>query len=181
MFSQKNECIMRAAGKSAGQFPYLLLNELSGGRGKLIHPLNADEIVPVDRPCIGDAGVLSHKDGGDPYAALPQRPHLLRRVRNACRAVIAAAEGALTGGEDAADVRVTLPGGYGVRLLLHLYAVADIPGQGAIDGNVYAFMKRVSPYYFNGDFYPRPTMCYVEHCDHITFTGITMQNSPAVR
>ena len=47
---------MRAAGKSAGQFPYLLLNELSDGRGKLIHPLNADEIVPVDRPCIGGAG-----------------------------------------------------------------------------------------------------------------------------
>ena len=223
---------MRAAGKSAGQFPYLLLNELSGGRSKLIHPLNADEIVPVDRPCIGGAGVLAHEDGGDPYAALPQRPHLLRRVRNACRAVIAAAEGALTGGEDAADVRVTLPGGYGVRLLLHLEqgavlkayediatyfhpngveagkasvsgaAAVDRPitlkpsyafiyakdadsfsitGQGAIDGNVYAFMKRVSPYYFNGDFYPRPTMCYVEHCNHITFTGITMQNSLAVR
>lgn len=104
MFSQKNECIMRAAGKSAGQFPYLRLNELSGGSGKLIHPLNADEIVPVDRPCIGDAGVLAHKDSGDPYAALPQRPHFLRRVRNACRAVIAADEGALTGGEDAAAV-----------------------------------------------------------------------------
>ena len=44
---------MRAAGKSAGQFPYLLLNELSGGPGKLIHPLNADEIVTVDRPRIG--------------------------------------------------------------------------------------------------------------------------------
>lgn len=87
----------------------------------------------------------------------------------------------MTGGEDAADVRVTLPGGYGVRLLLHLYAVADIPGQGAIDGNVYAFMKRVSPCYFNGDFYLRPTMCHVEHCNHIAFTGITMQNSPAVR
>ena len=181
MISQKNECIMRAAGKSAGQFPYLLLNELSGGPGKLIHPLNADEIVTVDRPRIGGTGAFAHKDGGDPYAALPQRPHLLRRVRNACRAVIAAAEGALTGGEDAAAVRVTLPGGYGVRLLLHLYAVADIPGHGAIDGNVYAFMKRVSPYYFNGDFYPHPTMCYVEHCNHITFTGITMKNSLAVR
>lgn len=54
----------------------------------------------------------------------------------------------------------------------------SITGQGAIDGNAYAFMKRVSPYYFNGDFYPRPTMCYVEHCNHISFTGITMQNSP---
>jgi len=39
-------------------------------------------------------------------------------------------------------------------------------------------MKCVSPYYFNGDFYPRPTMCYVEHCNHISFTGVTMQNSP---
>lgn len=57
----------------------------------------------------------------------------------------------------------------------------SITGQGAIDGNVYAFMKRVSPCYFNGDFYLRPTMCHVEHCNHIAFTGITMQNSLAVR
>ena len=30
----------------------------------------------------------------------------------------------------------------------------SITGQGAVDGNVYAFMKRASRYYFNGDFYP---------------------------
>ena len=80
-------------------------------------------------------------------------------------------------GAKAVDCPVTLKPSYAF-----IYAKdADnfsITGQGAIDGNVYAFMKRVSPYYFNGDFYPRPTMCYVEHCNHITFTGITMQNSP---
>ena len=47
-----------------------------------------------------------------------------------------------------------------------------------VDGNVYAFMKRASRYYFNGDFYPRPTMVYVEHCNHISFHDVTLQNSP---
>ena len=54
----------------------------------------------------------------------------------------------------------------------------SITGQGAVDGNVYAFMKRASRYYFNGDFYPRPTMVYVEHCNHISFHDVTLQNSP---
>ncbi len=47
-----------------------------------------------------------------------------------------------------------------------------------MDGNVYAFMKRANRYYFNGDFYPRPTMVYVEHCNHISFHDVTLQNSP---
>ena len=84
---------------------------------------------------------------------------------------------AAVSGASAVDRPVTLKPSYAF-----IYAKdADcfsITGQGAIDGNVYAFMKRVSPYYFNGDFYPRPTMVYVEHCDHISFTGVTMQNSP---
>lgn len=84
---------------------------------------------------------------------------------------------AAVSGASAVDRPVTLKPSYAF-----LYAKdADcfsITGQGAIDGNVYAFMKRVSPYYFNGDFYPRPTMVYVEHCDHISFTGVTMRNSP---
>ena len=54
----------------------------------------------------------------------------------------------------------------------------SITGQGAVDGNVYAFMKRANRYYFNGDFYPRPTMVYVEHCNHISFHDVTLQNSP---
>lgn len=53
-----------------------------------------------------------------------------------------------------------------------------ISGAGAIDGNAYAFVKQVSPYYVTGDFYPRPTLVYVEHCNHISFTGVIMRNAP---
>ena len=53
-----------------------------------------------------------------------------------------------------------------------------ISGPGTIDGNAYAFVKRVSPYYVTGDFYPRPTLVYVEHCNHISFTDVVMQNAP---
>lgn len=54
----------------------------------------------------------------------------------------------------------------------------SISGAGTIDGNAYAFVKRVSQYYVTGDFYPRPTLVYVEHCNHISFTGVIMQNAP---
>ena len=53
-----------------------------------------------------------------------------------------------------------------------------ISGPGVVDGNAYAFVKQVSPYYVSGDFYPRPTLIYVEHCDHISFTEVTLRNAP---
>ena len=53
-----------------------------------------------------------------------------------------------------------------------------VTGAGIIDGSADAFVRRVSPYYVTGDFYPRPTLIYVEHCNHITFSGITLQNAP---
>ena len=53
-----------------------------------------------------------------------------------------------------------------------------ITGPGVIDGNAFAFVKRVSPYYITGDFYPRPTLIYVEHCNHITFSEVTLQYAP---
>lgn len=53
-----------------------------------------------------------------------------------------------------------------------------ISGEGIIDGNCYAFVKRVSPYYVTGDFYPRPTMIYTEHCDHISFCNVTLKGAP---
>ena len=62
---------------STGQLPNLLLNEFSGSGGKLIHSLDTDQILPVNRPCIGGAGVLAHKDGSDPDALLPQSTNLL--------------------------------------------------------------------------------------------------------
>lgn len=54
----------------------------------------------------------------------------------------------------------------------------SISGAGIIDGNAYAFVKQVSPYYVTGDFYPRPTLVYVEHCNHISFTDVIMRNAP---
>ena len=53
-----------------------------------------------------------------------------------------------------------------------------ISGGGIIDGNCYAFVHRVSPYYVTGDLYPRPTMIYLEHCNHITVKDVTLQNAP---
>ena len=89
---------------STGQLPNLLLNEFSGSGGKLIHSLDTDQILPVNRPCIGGAGVLAHKDGSDPDALLPQSTNLLGGVLHACLAIVAAAERHLTGRENFAAV-----------------------------------------------------------------------------
>ncbi len=76
-----------------------------------------------------------------------------------------------------AGTPVTLKPSYA---FLHAKDADDIAvsGEGIIDGNAWAFVKPVSPYYATGDFYPRPTMIYVEHCDHITFTGVTLRGAP---
>lgn len=55
---------------------------------------------------------------------------------------------------------------------------AVISGGGTIDGNCYAFVERKSKYYVTGNFYPRPTMIYLEKSRHITITGVTLQNAP---
>ena len=53
-----------------------------------------------------------------------------------------------------------------------------LSGGGAIDGNAYAFVRRVSPHYVTGDFYPRPTLIYLEACDHLTVTEVTLRGVP---
>lgn len=53
----------------------------------------------------------------------------------------------------------------------------SITGEGVIDGNCYAFVKRVSPYYVTSELYPRPTLIYAEHCDHISFKDVILKNS----
>lgn len=53
-----------------------------------------------------------------------------------------------------------------------------ITGSGAIDGNADAFVHRVSPYYVTGDFYPRPTLIYLERCDHLTVRDVTLRGAP---
>lgn len=54
----------------------------------------------------------------------------------------------------------------------------SISGEGTIDGNCYAFVKRQNQYYVTGDFYPRPTMIYIENSRNVSFGGVTMTNAP---
>ena len=53
---------------------------------------------------------------------------------------------------------------------------AKVTGYGTIDGCGDAFVKRVSPYYVTGDFYPRPTLIYFENCRHLTFRDCVLRN-----
>lgn len=53
-----------------------------------------------------------------------------------------------------------------------------ISGEGTIDGNGHAFVKRKNRYYVTGDFYPRPTVIYVEKSNHITFRDVTIVDAP---
>lgn len=53
-----------------------------------------------------------------------------------------------------------------------------ISGEGTIDGNGHAFVARKNQYYVTGDFYPRPTMLYLEKSNHITIRDVTMTDAP---
>ena len=53
---------------------------------------------------------------------------------------------------------------------------ASVTGGGTLDGSGSAFVRRVSPWYVTGDFYPRPTLIYFENCRHITFRDTVMRN-----
>ena len=55
---------------------------------------------------------------------------------------------------------------------------SSITGEGTIDGNCYAFVKRKDQYYVTGDFYPRPTTIYIEKSNNISFRDITVTNAP---
>lgn len=80
-------------------------------------------------------------------------------------------------GVSIAGTPVTLKPSYAFIYALDADDIA-ITGDGEIDGNCYAFVKRVSQYYVTGDFYPRPTMIYIEHCNHVTVRNITLRNAP---
>ena len=53
-----------------------------------------------------------------------------------------------------------------------------VTGGGVIDGNCYAFVERKDRYYVTGNFYPRPTMIYIEKSDHVSVRDVTLQNAP---
>ncbi len=55
---------------------------------------------------------------------------------------------------------------------------ASITGEGTIDGNCYAVVERKSKYYVTGNFYPRPTVIYIENSNHITVKDVTIIDAP---
>ncbi|MBE6776343.1 MAG: glycoside hydrolase family 28 protein [Ruminococcaceae bacterium] len=55
---------------------------------------------------------------------------------------------------------------------------ATVSGEGVIDGNCYAFVERKSQYYVTGNFYPRPTVIYIENSHHITVKDVTVKDAP---
>lgn len=53
-----------------------------------------------------------------------------------------------------------------------------VSGEGVIDANGHAFVQRKDRYYVTGDFYPRPTVIYVEKSNHVTFKDVTIVDAP---
>ncbi len=53
-----------------------------------------------------------------------------------------------------------------------------ISGEGTIDANGHAFVERKDKYYVTGNFYPRPTVIYVEKSNNITFKDVTIVDAP---
>jgi len=53
-----------------------------------------------------------------------------------------------------------------------------IDGEGTIDGNCDAFVERKSPYYKNGNFYPRQTMVYIENCKDLKIKDTVFIRAP---
>ncbi len=54
----------------------------------------------------------------------------------------------------------------------------SISGEGLIDANGHSFVKRKDRYYVTGDFYPRPTVIYIEKSNHITLRDFCVKDAP---
>lgn len=54
----------------------------------------------------------------------------------------------------------------------------SISGEGTIDANGHSFVERKDRCYVTGDFYPRPTVIYVEKSNHISFRDFTVVDAP---
>ena len=53
-----------------------------------------------------------------------------------------------------------------------------VSGEGVIDADGSSFTTRKDKYYVTGNFYPRPTVIYVENSKHISFKDFTVINAP---
>ena len=54
----------------------------------------------------------------------------------------------------------------------------SITGEGVIDANGHSFVERKSRYYVTGNFYPRPTVMYIENSNNISFKDFTVVDAP---
>ncbi len=54
----------------------------------------------------------------------------------------------------------------------------SITGEGVIDANGHSFVERKDRYYVTGNFYPRPTVIYIENSNHISFKDVTIVDAP---
>ncbi|MBE6827289.1 MAG: glycoside hydrolase family 28 protein [Ruminococcaceae bacterium] len=54
----------------------------------------------------------------------------------------------------------------------------SITGEGTIDANGHSFVERKDRYYVTGNFYPRPTVIYIENSKHISFKDFTVTDAP---
>lgn len=54
----------------------------------------------------------------------------------------------------------------------------SITGEGVIDANGHSFVERKDRYYVTGNFYPRPTVIYIEKSNHISVKGVTIVDAP---
>ena len=104
---------------SAGQLPDLRLDQPSRRGGKLVHPADGSQILPVDSTGVGNVGVLPHKDGGHPDTLPPQGPNLVRRVLHAYLTVIVPAEGGAL-----SETLHNFPGEISDRILTHVSGFA---------------------------------------------------------
>ncbi len=53
-----------------------------------------------------------------------------------------------------------------------------ITGEGVIDANGHSFVERKDKYYVTGNFYPRPTVIYIENSNNISFKDFTVTDAP---
>lgn len=54
----------------------------------------------------------------------------------------------------------------------------SITGEGTIDANGHSFVERKDKYYVTGNFYPRPTVIYIEKSNNISFKDVTIVDAP---
>ena len=54
----------------------------------------------------------------------------------------------------------------------------SITGEGTIDANGHSFVERKDRYYVTGNFYPRPTVIYIEKSNNISFKSFTVVDAP---